>query len=165
MRPLYLAGAFNLFVVGAALAQTTPPPAAEYMKMAGQSDQFEIQSGKLASTKAQSSDVKAFGAQMVTDHTKSTQMVMAAAKKSGKPASPPPPLKPDQQAMLSQLQGQTGAAFDKTYVSQQLNAHQEALDLQSSYAAAGDDPNLKAAAGQIVPVVQMHMGMLQKMPD
>ena len=28
----------------------------------------------------------------------------------------------------------------------------------------GDDPNLKMAAGKIVPVVKMHMSMLDKMP-
>jgi putative membrane protein len=165
MRSLLLCGALALAVPVVAAAQTmTPPPAAQYMMMAGQSDQFEIQSGRLAASKAMSSDVKKFGSQMVTDHTKSTEMVMDAAKKSGKPAGSPPPLKPEQQAMLTQLQGQSGAAFDKTYVTQQLAAHKEALALQSSYAKAGDDPNLKMAASKIVPVVQMHLGMLQKMP-
>jgi putative membrane protein len=165
MRPLSLMIGLALCVPGAALAQTAAAPsAAQYMMMAGQSDQFEIQTGKLASSKAHSADLKSFGAQMVKDHTKSTQMVMAAAKKSGKPAAPPPSLDPQQQKMLSQLQGQSGAAFDKMYVSQQLTAHQQALQLQSSYAADGDDPNLKAAAGEIVPVVKKHLGMLQKMP-
>jgi putative membrane protein len=166
MRSYILAGALALALPAAAHAQpaTPVPPAAQYMMMAGQSDQFEIQTGKLAATKAMSPDIKKFGGQMVTDHNKSTAMVIAAAKKSGLPTPPPPPLKADQQAMLTELQGQSGAAFDKTYVSQQLKAHQEALALQSSYAKRGDDPNLKAAAGQIVPVVQMHLGMLQKMP-
>jgi putative membrane protein len=165
MRSMLLAGALALGLPMVALAQPmSPPPAADYMMMAGQSDQFEIQSGKLAASTAMSPGVKKFGAQMVTDHTKSTQMVMAAAKKSGLPAGPPPPLKPDQQAMLTQLQGQSGAAFDKTYVTQQLAAHKDALALQSGYAKSGDDKNLKMAAGKIVPVVKMHLGMLQKMP-
>jgi putative membrane protein len=165
MRSLLLCGAIALAIPAAALAQTmTAPPAAQYMMMAGQSDQFEIQSGTLAASKAMNPSLKTFGAQMVSDHTKSTKMVMDAAKKSGMPAAPPPPLRADQQAMLTQLQGQSGEAFDKTYITQQMAAHQDALALQSSYAAGGDDPNLKMAAGKIVPVVKMHMGMLQKMP-
>jgi putative membrane protein len=165
MRTFLLCGALALAAPAAAVAQPmTPPPAAQYMMLAGQSDQFEIQTGKLAATKAMSAGVKKFGAQMVTDHTKSTEMVVAAAKKSGLPAGPPPPLKADQQAMLTELQGQSGAAFDKTYVTQQLTAHKDALALQSAYAKSGDDKNLKAAAGKIVPVVKMHLDMLQKMP-
>lgn len=165
MRMTLLCGGLALTLPAAAMAQPmTPPPAAQYMMMAGQSDQFEIQSGKLAASKAMSPGVKKFGAQMVTDHTKSTKMVMDAAKKSGLPAGPPPPLKPEQQTMLTELLGQSGAAFDKTYVTQQLAAHKEALALQSGYAKSGDDKNLKMAAGKIVPVVKMHLGMLQKMP-
>jgi putative membrane protein len=162
MRSLLLCGALALLPAIASAQAAPPPPAAQYMMMAGQSDQFEIQSGKLAVSKAMSPDVKKFGAQMVTDHTKSTAMVMAAAKESGLPAGPPPALKPAQQTMLAQLQGQTGAAFDKTYVAQQLAAHKGALALQSSYAMSGDDKNLKMTAGKIVPVVKMHLGMLRK---
>jgi putative membrane protein len=164
MRSLFISGALALVIPGVAFAQAPAPPAAQYVMLAGQSDQFEIQTGRLASSKATSADLRKFGAQMVTDHTKSTAMVVAAAKKSGRPPGAPPPLKPAQRKMLSQLQSQSGEAFDKLYVSQQLKAHQEALDLQSSYAAGGDDPALKAAAAQIVPVVKMHLGMLQQMP-
>ncbi|HEY2752203.1 DUF4142 domain-containing protein [Phenylobacterium sp.] len=163
MRTLLLAGALALTLPATAFAQA-PPPAAQYMTMAGQSDQFEIESGKLAARKATNPDVKSFAQKMVTDHTQSTQMVMAAAKKSGLSVGPPPALTADQQAKLTQLKAQSGAAFDKTYVGQQLAAHKQALALQSGYAKAGDDPNLKAAAAKIVPVVQMHLGMLQKMP-
>ena len=162
MRLLLLSGVLALAVPAIALAQS-PPPAAQYVAMAGQSDQFEIMTGKLAAEKGASASVKSFGTHMVTDHTKSTAMVTAAAKKSGLTVSPPA-LKSDQQAMFNELKAQSGAAFDKTYVNQQLKAHNEALTLQSGYAKAGDDANLKAAAAKIVPVVEMHIGMLKKMP-
>jgi putative membrane protein len=172
MRRLLICGALLIAAPATALAQNSPPmaasamapPAADYVMMAGQSDTFEVQSGQLAAHMANSENLKKFGAKMVTDHTTSTQMVMAAAHKSGMNPSPPP-LKPEQQQMLADLQSVKGAAFDKMYVSQQLKAHQDALDLQSSYAKSGDDPNLKAAAARIVPVVKMHMSMLAKMGD
>jgi putative membrane protein len=129
--------------------------------MAGQSDEFEIQSSQLA-VKNGSPAIRNFAEQMITAHTKTTAMVVAAAKKSGLPASPPP-LTADQQGMLAELQGESGDAFDKTYVSQQLAAHEEALALQTAYAKGGDDPNLKAAAAHIVPVVQRHLSLLQSM--
>jgi putative membrane protein len=128
---------------------------------AGQSDAFEIQSGQLAASKASSPDVRAFGQRMIKDHTKSTQMVLEAAGKSGLPALPPPALRPDQQDKLAQLRAADGAAFDTLYAAQQLQAHQEALDLQSAYARNGDDENLRKAAAKIAPVVTMHLDMLR----
>jgi putative membrane protein len=165
MRTQVLAALLVLVFPVATMGQPSPPvpSAADYVMKAGQSDQFEIQTGRLAAAKALSPALRSFGSQMVTDHTKSTAMVIAAAKKRGIPATPPPPLNPDQQAMLTELQDLSGDAFDQDYVTQQTTAHQQALALQSSYGKGGDDPNLRAVANQIVPVVQMHLGMLQKM--
>ena len=148
-----------------ALAAAMPaPPAADYVMKAGQSDQFEIQSGKLAGENGGSHAVKHMSAKMVADHTKSTKLVLAAAKKSHLPTPhSPPPLDNDQQAMLSDLQGKHGRDFDSTYISDQKTAHQKALDLQQSYAEGGDDPHLKSAAKKIVPVVKVHIAMLNKM--
>jgi putative membrane protein len=162
MRSLLVCSALLLAVPAVASAQAAPSTS-EYMMKAGQSDMFEVQSGRLASTNAQSAGLRKFGAGMVTDHTKSTKMVMDAARKSGLPTTPPP-MAADKQAMLTELQSKQGADFDRTYMAQQTQAHREALALQSSYAMGGADPNLKAAASQIVPVVKMHISMLEKMP-
>ena len=75
----------------------------------------------------------------------------------------PPDLSADHQQMLAQLQGLSGADFDRAYVSQQMQAHQAALRVQQGYATQGDDPNLRAAAAKIVPVVETHIAMLQRM--
>jgi putative membrane protein len=165
MRCSVLAGIIALASPLGAVAQvvTPVPAAADYVTKAAQSDQFEIQTGKLALAQAMNPDVRAFGGMMVTDHAKSTALVVAAAKNRKLSAAPPPPLNPDQQAMLTELQGLKGDAFDKDYIAQQLTAHQQALDLQTRYANGGDNSNLRAAARQIIPVVQMHLGMLQKM--
>jgi putative membrane protein len=136
--------------------------ATDYVMKAGQSDAFEIQSGQLAASKAKRSDVKAFGAQMVKDHTKSTEMVLAAASKSGLATTSPPALRPDQQDKLNQLRAAAGEGFDSLYVSQQLQAHEEALALHRAYDQGGEDANLKKVAANIVPVVTKHLDMLRK---
>ena len=51
------------------------------------------------------------------------------------------------------------ADFDKAYVASQVDAHNEALALMKAYAASGDAPTLKAAAGEIAPVVTDHLVM------
>ena len=137
--------------------------ATSYVVAAGQSDQFEIQEGKLAESMGHSRKVRAFGKEMIEDHTKSTQQVMSAALQSGLPEMPPPPLRPDQQQMVAQLQAASGPAFDQMYVQQQLQSHREALALQKGYAQSGSDPNLRGAATKIVPVVEHHLGQLESM--
>ncbi len=146
----------------AAAAAQTAMSAMDYATAAGQSDAFEIASSHMAQSSAKSQVVKNFAAQMARDHTQSTKMVMAAAKSSQ--LTPPPP-RPDsqQQQMLDQLTSQKGAAFDQLYVADQLQAHQMALALHTGYAQSGSDPNLKAAAVQIAPIVQMHLAMVQSM--
>ena len=135
-----------------------------YLTAAAQSDMFEIQEGQLAQSMGKSPKVKAFAKEMIKDHTKSTQEVMAAAAKSGLNPTPPA-LRPDQQQMIAALQATSGDQFDSTYVQQQTQSHQEALQVQQGYAQGGSDPNLKMAAGKIVPVVQKHIRMLQSMSN
>ena len=147
----------------AAVDPNNPLMAPGYLAMAGSSDQFEIQSGQLAQQMSQNPQVRAFGAMLVTDHTRSTQMLMAAAQSAGVTA-PPPMLMPDHQAMLDQLRAAgAGPAFDAAFAQAQVTAHQQALQLHQNYAASGDVPALKAVAGQLVPVVQMHLQQAQAM--
>ena len=166
MKSIALLSSLALLAPAVAFAQgpMPAPPTAEYMMKAGQSDQFEIQEGQLAADNGSSSKIKHFGKEMVKDHTKSTKLVMKAAAKSGMtPPDAPPPLDADQQQMLTSLQATSGKDFDKTYITQQLAAHQKALALQESYAASGSDPHFQMAAKKIVPVVKKHLAMLQSM--
>jgi putative membrane protein len=161
IRRYVLPFALAAVAISQAHAAGQAPSTADYLRNAAQSDEYEIAAGKLAQSRGDAA-VKAFGAHMVTDHTKSTQLVTAAAKKSGK-AAPPPPMSAEQQKMLAELKAAQGPAFNSAYISQQKAAHQQALALQSGYAESGADANLKAAAAQIVPVVKMHIDMLSKM--
>lgn len=168
-----------IFLGGAALlaaCQTTPPPppappaavdlsnplfAPGYMATAGSSDQFEIQSGQLAQQMSQNVGVRNFGNMIIADHTRSTQMIVAAAQSVGI-APPPPAILPQHQALLDQLRAAgPGLNFDLTFKQIQIQAHQDALQLHQSYATGGDVPALRAVAGQIVPVVQMHLNQAQ----
>jgi putative membrane protein len=166
------------FLLGGALAlaacSSTPKPttpadlsnplmAPGYLSMAGSSDQFEIQSGQLAQTASQNPAIRNIGQMFITDHTRSTQMLMAAAQSAHVPA-PPPTLLPQHQALLDQLRSAgTGYAFDQAFQQIQIQAHQQALTLHQNYAASGDVPALRATAAQIVPVVQNHLSALQSL--
>src|SRR4051794_3519271 len=157
-----------------AACQSAPPPAPPppvdinnplmapgYMAQAGSADQFEIQSGQLALQASQNPAIRNFGNMIVADHTRSTQMVVSAAQSAGL-TPPPPALLPAQQAMLDQLRSAgSGPSFDMAFQQAQISAHQQALQLHQNYAAQGDVPALRTVAGQIVPVVQMHLQQAQ----
>jgi len=159
-----------------AACQSAPPPAPPppvdinnplmapgYMAQAGSADQFEIQSGQLALQASQNPAIRNFGNMIVADHTRSTQMVVSAAQSAGL-TPPPPALLPAQQAMLDQLRSAgSGPSFDMAFQQAQISAHQQALQLHQNYAAQGDVPALRTAAGQIVPVVQMHLQQIQSL--
>jgi putative membrane protein len=145
-------------------AATSAPPAAtapaapDFVAMAAASDMYEIQAAKIAEKKSKNADVKAFAAMMVTDHGKSTAMIKKAVADSGrKDITPPASLPDDKKALIDALKAASATDFNKTYVDQQVTAHKDALALMQGYAASGDVPQLKDAAGMIVPVVQMHL--------
>jgi putative membrane protein len=136
-------------------------PTPVYLMKAGASDLFERQSGQLLST-SRNPGIARFAREMVRDHTNSTAMVKAAAVRSGLHPRPPV-LDGDMSRDLAALRAARGRDRDRLYVMQQKKTHQDALMLQQGYAAAGDNPALRGAAGKIVPVVQHHIAMLDRM--
>ena len=139
------------------------PDGATYVAKAGASDMFEIASSKAILAKTQSADVKKFAHMMITAHTESTAKIKAAAKAAGMMPKPPM-MDADQTAMLDAIKKADGSAADAEYIADQKKGHEAALALHQAYAAGGDTPSLKAAAGDIVPVVQSHIAMLKAMP-
>lgn len=158
---MMVAMAAAVSVAGMAHAQTATS-AADYVAKAGASDQYEIQSSKLVLQSSKDQKIRGFANKMIADHTKSTAMVTAAAKKAGMNPSPPM-LDADGQQMISQLQGVSGKERDAMYTTQQTASHAKALTLTQDYAQNGDSAPLKAAAAKIVPVIEHHQQMLQNM--
>lgn len=156
-----------------ACAQRTPPPPVDltnpmmapgYLAQAASSDQFEIQSGQLALQASQNAAVRNFANMIIADHSRSTQMLASAAASVRGLQPPPPTMLPAQQGMLDQLRAAgTGYSFDQAFQQSQIQAHQSALSLHQGYATSGDNPALRAVAGQIVPVVQNHLNMVQSL--
>ena len=143
-------------------ADMTPEDRMGYVKLAGASDQFEIQSSQTALSRSQNQGVRQYAQMLITHHTQTTQQVVAAAQASG--ITPPPPmLLPMQQRMLDQLRSASAANFDRTYLTQQVPAHEMALALHSNYARSGDTPALRTVAQGAVPIVQQHLDEARRM--
>ncbi len=143
-------------------AVTPTPTGAEFADKAAKSDAFEIAAAKLAKHKANMPEIKAFAAMMIHDHTASTAKIKKAASEADPAITPNPTLTDDQNRKLADLGKLSGGDFDKEYVTQQIDAHEQALALMTLYADHGDVPSLKTAAGEIKPKVQMHLDAIKE---
>ncbi|MBI1684075.1 DUF4142 domain-containing protein [Caulobacter hibisci] len=145
--------------VGVASAVTGPVSTDAFVANAAISDMYEIQAGQIAQTKGQSAAVKAFGKQMVTDHTALSNAMKPLIIAAGKTA--PTGLDERRKGLIDNLNAATPADFDKAYIAQQEAAHNEALTLMQGYADHGDDAGLKGGAAKALPKIKAHLEHVQ----
>lgn len=155
-----MAGA-NMADANAMAGAATPVSAQDFASQAAASDMFEIESSKLAADQAEDAKVKAFAKMLVADHTKSSNELKTIAASLQPPLTVAPTLAPDMQSKLDALKAAKGADFDTLYVTQQVAAHQEALNLHKGYAENGEEPQLKTFASKTADVVQKHLTEVQ----
>ena len=142
-------------------AQTTPA-GADFVRMAGASDLYEIQSSQALLQSTQNPELRRFAQMMIEHHTQTTVTVTAAAREAGM-TPPPPALDARKTEMIRQLQAVQGEERDRLYIQHQVMAHQEALSLHSGYAENGDTPQLRQAAATARPIVERHLNEIQRM--
>ncbi len=115
----------------------------------------EVKLGKLAADKASDRDVKAFGQQMVDDHTKANDQLASVCHQEN--MTLPSGMTAKDEAQYNRLQNLSGAAFDKAYVADMLRDHEAAVKEFQKEARAGKDSTLKNFAAQTLPVLQGHL--------
>jgi len=130
-----------------------------FVSNASQSDMYEIEAAKIAQTRSKNPDIKAFAKQMVTDHTALMNSMKPLAQAAGQ--TPADKLDQRRQGFIDNLKSASDADFDKTYVDQQVAAHEEALSLMQGYAKDGSDAGLKGGASNAIPKVQMHLDKIK----
>jgi putative membrane protein len=131
----------------------------DFVTKAAQSDEFERREGRLAEMRSHNPHVKQFAAMMVKAHTKTTMDLKRAIHMAGMTPPPPPMLTDDQMQMMASLKSMHGRDFDKTYIDQQVQAHQMTLEVMQGYAQNGRPGPIKDAAQQTTPLVQHHLDM------
>jgi putative membrane protein len=145
-------------------AQTTTPDTAvvNFVTNATKAGLMEVNSGKLATKKGKSAQVKKFGAQMITDHSKANaELATIVTAKKWNIAQPSPTLvAPD--AMLSKSDGND---FDRSYVNMMVKDHKKTIALFEHAASSSPDTHIKAFAIKTLPVLKHHYLEIQKIGD
>lgn len=128
---------------------------ASFVNNATRSGMYEIDAANIALKRTKDPAIRDFAKMMVTDHTRLDKQMTPVAMKAGQ--TPPKDLDQRRKGLLDNLKSAPASDFDKTYMDQQVSAHQEALTLMKGYADHGSDAGLKAAAAKAVPVLQKHL--------
>jgi putative membrane protein len=136
------------------------PKTEDFIMEASASDVFEIESSKLALQKGNEA-TKAFAQQMVTEHEKTTaelKALLASGKVQGNPSTT---LTEDFKEEVDELAQLDGDEFSEEYIDDQVEAHEDAVDLFKRYAEEGENAELKAWAAKTLPALQHHYQMAQ----
>jgi putative membrane protein len=160
MKKLVFTLVASLLWLGSHAQSATPDTAtANFVTNAAKGGLMEVNSGKLATQKGKSAEVKKFGAQMVADHSKANDELTAIvnAKKWNIPKPPATAIAPD--AMLN---SSTGADFDRSYVNMMVKDHKKTVLLFERAASSLPDPQLKAFAAKTLPVLKHHYMEIQQ---
>ena len=130
-------------------------------------NQVDIDAGKLAEAKAASKDVKAFGKQMVTDHTGVNKSATdLAAKLKLKPEDNPTAqsLKKGGADNVAHLKTLKGAAFDKAYVDHEVDYHQAVIDaMDKTLIPNAQNAELKSLLVKVRPAFVAHLEHAKKL--
>ena len=153
----HFAASFVLLFPLAAISAEIPD--AKFYRDAAEGGLAEVAMGNLAQQKAQSSNVKEFGAQMVKDHSAANEKLKALAESKNitLPANP----SVDEMEAKSKLQALSGQSFDKSYIKGMIKDHEEDIAEFKKEATSGQDPDARAFARATLPALEAHLKKIQ----
>lgn len=130
-----------------------------FVRQAALGGRAEVELGKLAQSRAESASVKALGEKMAADHGKANDRLARLGKNIN--AQVPASLDPDDAAFRSELQRESGRAFDERYLAKQIGDHQRTVNLLQWQISFGQNEPLKDYAKEMLPIVSEHLRTAQ----
>ncbi|MBV8742076.1 MAG: DUF4142 domain-containing protein [Sinobacteraceae bacterium] len=131
----------------------------EFVKRATEANLAEIKVSQLASSQAQSAEVKRFAQQMIDDHTKANSELAKVAQ--NKNLKVPDDTDMTHKASMKMLEHKSGESFDSAYMKQMDKDHQKTIELfQSAASSPKVDRELQALASKLLPKLQQHEQMV-----
>jgi putative membrane protein len=122
-------------------------------------DLYEVQASELALERARNPQVRAYAETLIRDHRRLSNEAMSAA--AAQQVDVAAPTQPDQRRreLLQELRNAND--FDGDYIEQQVEAHNNTLNLLRDFARNGDNETFKAWAGRAAPMIENHLQMAQ----
>ena len=136
---------------------------ADFLSEVSSGVHMEVELGNYAVKNAASPKVKEFGRRMATDHGKDIDEVkqLASKKNITIPAAPGEKF----QKHIDDLEKETGAQFDKDYMSYMVSDHHDDIDEFDKEVKNGKDSDIVAFAQKDLPVLHQHLTMAKTIYD
>jgi putative membrane protein len=125
--------------------------------------QYEVTAANKAQIRSSDQQIKDLAQHMSEDHMKANSQLTNLASRKGITA--PTGLTVDQIAQLSQLDKLNGADFDREYLSQQRQAHTEAVRIFEDASKTANDKDVRDWATATLPTMEGHLDMVKKMQE
>lgn len=136
---------------------------AKFMVRAASGGMAEVDLGNIAIKRGHNANVRAFGAMMVTDHSKANKKLTALAD-SDRISLPTFPAK-DEVKLSTDLVKKSGNDFDMAYVDAMVKDHQEDIKDFEKEIKNAKGADVKAFAQNTLPVLQKHLKAIQAIQD
>ncbi len=154
MSNLFLKQLGLSFVLGIGSIHAMAATSDDFVEAATESGIAEVVTGNLALEKSQNAEIKKFAQQMVTDHTQANQKLGDIARNLD--ITPP-----DEAALTDKVKKVIlewrEESFDKSYINNQVDAHEKAVELFKKESTSSDKPELKAFASETLPKLEHHL--------
>lgn len=147
----------------------TPVPAAAqrpdlaadstFLREAGSFGLLQVKLGKIAENKASSASVREFARRMVEDYSKVNEDLAAGAKQAAYPA---PTLLRQHKQIVDRFLSRGKGSFDKNYMAEMVNDHNEAVRLAQQEAQEGRIASVKQLASKILPTLQGDLALARE---
>jgi putative membrane protein len=126
-----------------------------FITEAAEGGMAEVEMGKLAASKAQNPEVRQFGQQMMSDHTRANnELRNLAAQKN---VTLPTELNARHREGMDKLSKMSGAEFDREYMRMQVEDHEKTVSLFQNQADSGTDSDVRAFAAKTLPTLKTHL--------
>ena len=132
-----------------------------FMNKAADDDMIEANIGQMAESRAAKADVRDFAKTLADDHSRAYGELLQLANTTGDKVPRGIDIRRDRTA--AQLTHLKGARFDRAFLSDEIASHEKAIAAFRREAAHGSNPEVKAMASQMIPVLQKHLDMARRM--
>src|SRR5690606_33060074 len=101
--------------------------------------------------------VRSLAEMILADHERSIAQLNEATAQPEPPLEPTASMSAEHQAKLGTLRSASAADFDRLYLSQQVTAHEQALNLAVAYSTHGEVAPLRRHAATVSGPIQQHL--------
>jgi putative membrane protein len=126
----------------------------EWLMSSIEGDRFEIIGGKRAQ-KSDNAQIRALGARLVTDHSKSLSDAIKLAHRFGVEVPKAP--SPSEQWELKTVSRFSGSAFDKSYADLEVFDHIQDIQESTDEAKMGTNRQIRKDARTEIPTLKQHL--------